>query len=451
VPRALIVEDDAGDRAALAETLASLGFETNLARSVAEGRNALESDSYDLALLDVRLPDGEGFELLSVLQQQDGTDVVFVTGCASVESAVEALRAGADDYLTKPIDPQHLERIALGVLRTTELRGEVRELRDELRRVGRFCGMVGRSESMQAVYTLVEQVAPTDSTVMVLGSTGTGKELVATAVHAMSRRAKQPFVPLNCGAVSPTLIESELFGHEKGSFTGADRLHRGVFERAHGGTLFLDEITEMPIELQVKLLRVIETGRLFRVGADRPIDVDVRLVAASNRDPHEAVKQGTLREDLLYRLLVFPIQLPPLRERGDDVELLAGYFLAEQNQLAGTDKRISPSAIDLLRRAPWPGNVRELKHLIERAFILSSEQITPETLPLSLATTPSGAQSNGSKSGLDIELGMSIAEAEKRLILATLDSVDANKKLAAEILGVSVKTLYNRLREYGGS
>jgi transcriptional regulator with PAS, ATPase and Fis domain len=295
---------------------------------------------------------------------------------------------------------------------------------------------------MQRVYDMIERVAPTDSTVLIVGETGTGKDLVAETVHQLSRRGRKPFLPINCGAVAPTLIESELFGHERGSFTGADRMRKGIFERADAGTLFLDEITEMPLELQVKLLRVLESGTVQRIGGETLHKVDVRLVAATNRNPKKAVTEGKLREDLLYRLLVFPIELPPLRERGDDLELLAQHFLGELNRQADGHKRVTDAALDRLRMHNWPGNVRELKHVMERAFIMAADVIDPECLPAD-GGIPATAESD-----LGIEIGMPIAEAERRLVLATLERTSGDKKRAAEVLGISLKTLYNRLNAY---
>ena len=278
---------------------------------------------------------------------------------------------------------------------------------------------------------------------LVTGESGTGKELVAETVHALSRRRKAPFLPLNCGAISPNLIESELFGHERGSFTGADRTHRGYFERAAGGTMFLDEITEMPFELQVKLLRVLETASVIRIGGERPITVDVRVIAATNRQPEEAVAQGKLREDLLYRLKVFPLHLPPLRERGDDVDLLADYFLGLLNAAEGTQKTFSRGALQRLRGHDWPGNVRELKNLVHHAFILADDEIGTDSLPQDLggALPQSGAS-------LHVKVGISLAEADRRLIVATLNECAGDKRKAAATLGISLKTLYNRLKAY---
>jgi len=372
------------------------------------------------------------------------TEFVVMTGDAAVESAVAALREGALDYLTKPVDRARLKTILTNVARTRGLKHEVTALRGELRNLGRFGPMVGRSTAMQEVYDLITRGAPTESTIFVTGESGTGKELVAETVHRLSKRKSKPFLALNCGAMTETLIESELFGHEKGSFTGADRRRSGYFEEASGGTLFLDEITEMPIELQVKLLRVLETGTITRVGATSPTSVDVRVVTASNRDPKQAVEEGTLREDLLYRLNVFPIRLPPLRERADDVELLAECFLHGLNEREGTSKRLNDGAVRRLHELRWPGNVRELKNVIERAAILADGLIGPEMLPEpDLEGVPATSNST-----LQVRIGSSIEETERRLILATLDEFDGDKKRAARTLGISLKTLYNRLNVY---
>jgi DNA-binding NtrC family response regulator len=296
---------------------------------------------------------------------------------------------------------------------------------------------------MQKVYDLIVRVAKTNASIILTGETGTGKEVVARTIHDLSRRSKAPFLPMNCGAVSANLIESELFGHERGSFTGADRMHRGYFERAQGGTLFLDEIAEMPMDLQVRLLRVLETSAVTRVGGSDSFQVDVRIIAASNQRIENALSAGKLREDLLYRLNVFHIRIPPLRERGDDVELLAEEFLRELNAAEGTSKRFTRACLDRLRQHEWPGNVRELRNVVQRAFILAEEVVGIDSLSLE-ATEDRDAPA----SSLSIRVGIPMAEMERRLILATLDHYEGNKLKVAEILGISVKTLYNRLREY---
>jgi DNA-binding NtrC family response regulator len=297
---------------------------------------------------------------------------------------------------------------------------------------------------MQQLFKLIERVAPTQANVLIAGESGTGKELVAATIHQMSSRHEQPCVALNCGAISPTLIEAELFGHEKGSFTGAVRMHKGCFERADGGTLFLDEVTEMPMEMQVKLLRVLETGRLCRVGGDGEIPVDVRVIAATNRNPMDAVESGVLRSDLFYRLAVFPIEVPALRERKEDVELLANLFLGNLNKQAGTAKVFSRASRRFLNEHRWPGNVRELKNIVQRAFILADRELDLTAV----VSAPRAAVAVTNGNCVMLPLGSKLAEAEQQLICATLGHCGGNKTRAAELLGVSLKTLYNRLNEY---
>ncbi len=443
MPHALVVDDDSSFLLPLAELIEREGFTTSVASSLRDARTLIKSKPPDVLLTDLFLPDGKGMDLLGDLDTSAATQVILVTGHASVDTAVEALRKGATDYLTKPLDIARLKTVLTNVARAHALREEVGTLRAELRRLGRFGSLVGASPAMQKVYDLISRVAPTDATVLVMGESGTGKELVAESVHALSRRRKAPFLPVNCGAISPTLIESELFGHERGSFTGADRTHKGYFERAAGGTIFLDEITEMPFELQVKLLRVLETAAVLRIGGEHPMPVDVRVIAATNRQPEEMVAQSKLREDLLYRLKVFPIHLPPLRERGDDVELLADYFLGLLNKSEGTAKAFSRAALQRLRAHSWPGNVRQLKNLVHQTFILADEEIGVDCLPAEIGGTEMNAGTS-----LHIKVGISLAEAERRLIQATLNECAGDKPKAAEVLGVSLKTLYNRLRAY---
>jgi DNA-binding NtrC family response regulator len=439
----LIIEDDANLRAAFAALVSREGAETHEASTLEEARKRLAERPLDAVLVDLTLPDGSGLDLLGDPKVDPAPEYIVVTGDAAAETAVQALKRGALDYLTKPVDRARLRSVLAHVRRTRVLREEVVGLRGQLRDFGRFGRLVGRSEAMQKVYELIERVAPTDACVFVTGESGTGKELVAETVHLLSRRRAEAFVAVNCGAMAPTLIESELFGHEKGSFTGADRRRIGFFERANRGTLFLDEITEMPQELQVKLLRVLEVGAVTRVGATDPTAVNVRVVAASNRDPAAAVAKGQLREDLLYRLNVFPIELPPLRARGEDVGLLAEFFLEQVNEREGTRKRLSPRALARLQALSWPGNVRELKNVVERAAILADVTIDAETLPVPPADTPLSDDTT-----FEVRVGTPLAEIERRMILATLESLDGNKRRTAEVLGISLKTLYNRLNVY---
>jgi DNA-binding NtrC family response regulator len=306
--------------------------------------------------------------------------------------------------------------------------------------LGRFGALYGGSVAMQDVYRRIDKVAPTLATVLIVGESGSGKEVVARTIHDRSERAKGPFVAINCGAIPGNLIEAELFGYEKGSFTGAARMHRGCFERAEGGTLFLDEVTEMAPEMQVRLLRVLETGRFTRVGGEDELRARVRVIAATNRDPRQAVADGHLREDLMYRLAVFPIPLPPLRERDGDVELLAEHFLAELNEAEGTHKQFSRQSIATIRAHRWPGNVRELKNAVQRAFILADDDVELDFAGLECAP-PTG-------DCLRVPIGMPLAEIERKAIYATLDLCEGNKRRCASMLGVSLKTLYNRLAEY---
>jgi DNA-binding NtrC family response regulator len=440
--QALLVDDDISFALGLAEAVKREGFSVTTATSLKEAREHLARREPEALLVDMQLPDGSGLELLQQPEGRIPPGVIFITGHASVEMAVQALRLGATDFLTKPVDFARVKMALANLTRTRELSRQVGALRGELRRLGRFGAMIGGSGRMQEVYDLIAKVAPTDATVLVLGETGTGKELVAQTVHEMSARRKQPFVPINCGAVSPNLIESELFGHERGSFTGADRSHRGHFERAHEGTLFLDEISEMPADLQVKLLRVLETSTVLRVGGNEPIKVNVRMVAASNRPMDQAVADGKLREDLLYRLNVFPIQLPALRDREDDVTLLAENFLEALNRESGQPpKAFTKAALDRLRAHPWPGNVRELRNVVQRAFILAPDDIGVDSIPLGLVEDKLGRS-------LTIRVGTPIEEAERRLILATLEHCAGDKKKTADVLKISLKTLYNRLNVY---
>ena len=320
-------------------------------------------------------------------------------------------------------------------------------------RLQRLCELYGACPAMRALFDTLDRVADATATIIVLGESGSGKELVAHAVHQLSARRAGPFIPVNCGALPETLIESELFGHERGSFTGAARTHRGCFERANGGTLFLDEITEMPLDMQVRLLRVLESGRFARIGADQEMDTDVRVIAASNRDLRSAVAAGKLREDLMYRLCVIPVSVAPLRERGADILLLASLFLERLNEASGSAKVLTAEARQKIASYRWPGNVRELKNVIHRAYVLSDDEIDVDISDDFAAGTTApavrGAGSNGND--VTIPVGTSLDLAERALIMATLRSLDGSKSKAAQVLGISLKTLYNRLHAYGGA
>jgi two-component system, NtrC family, response regulator AtoC len=445
---ALIVEDDPDSARMMAALVANEGFSAATARSLEDARRQLALQQPDLVLLDLRLPDGSGMSLLDDQDLIGNSEVVLMTGHATLETSIQALRYGAADYLIKPVSAKQLHSILSRVTRPSVLRAEVDSLNEDLQRSGRFGHLVGKSEPMKRVYEQIARVAGTSVTVFITGESGTGKELVARTVHDLSRRRARPFLAVNCGAISPQLIESEIFGHERGSFTGAERQHQGFFERAHGGTLFLDEITEMPAALQVKLLRVLETGTFMRVGSTTAQETDVRVIAASNRDPLQALSSGELREDLFYRLNVFPVHLPPLKERREDLPLLVSHFLQDIGQREGAFKRATPAALERLAQYRWPGNVRELRNVLQRAWVMSAgAEIGDEWLPRDvLAQPPRVAEGPGT---LTIEVGTPLAGIERQLIIATLEHCGHHKERTAAILGISLKTLYNRLKEYG--
>src|SRR6202140_813283 len=375
MPHVLIVDDDPSTREALAAIIGEDGLTTATAGDLREARIQLVRQTPDVVFTDLKLPDGSGVDLFEDLDPRSGVEIIVITGHATVESAVNALKMGATDYLVKPINMQRVKAILSRLPRPGDLKAEIGTLRGELRRMGRFGLSVGNSPAMQTVSDQMGRGAPTAASVLLIGESGTGKEVAAQTLHELSLRRKHSFIAVNCGAISPNLIESEMFGHERGSFTGADRQHKGFFERANGGSIFLDEITEMPMELQGKLLRVLEIGTFTRVGGAAQIASDVRIIAATNRDPEKAVTDGKLREDLYHRLNVFPIHLPPLRERGVDIEQLALSFLEEQNLAEGTSKSFSRDALVRLYQHHWPGNVRELRNYVQRAYIMADDVV----------------------------------------------------------------------------
>ncbi|HYG44496.1 MAG TPA: sigma-54 dependent transcriptional regulator [Bordetella sp.] len=439
MPHLLVLDDDAAIREVLAEIAREHGFSVAQAATMKDAVIQLQRQQPDLVLTDVRLPGDSGMEIFSRMPNSEA-EVVVITGHGSMDNAVEALRLGATDYLVKPVCMDRLVEI---LNRVAADRGSARD-DTPFQEPGRFGKLLGQSESMEQLYTQLARVATTDVTTLLIGESGTGKELAAHAIHELSNRSNKPFIAVNCGAISPHLIESELFGHERGSFTGADRQHKGYFERADAGTLFLDEVTEMPLDLQVKLLRVLETGRFMRVGTHREVACDIRIVAATNRNPEQAIQEGKLREDLYYRLSVFPVELPPLRERGTDILFLADRFLAALNEKYGEDKQFSEQARQALYQYGWPGNVRELKNYVRRAYIMAEDGILAADV-LQPQIAPDGG---GQSARVSVPLGVTLAEADRRLIMATLERCGGVKKQTAAVLGISAKTLYNRLEEY---
>jgi DNA-binding NtrC family response regulator len=441
--RVLIVEDDPSTRSGLAELVQAWGFYTDEAPDGEEAMRKITTFRPAIIVSDLVMPRMGGRELLRALREQL-SDITFIllTAQGTVESAVEAIKDGAYDYLSKPVDPQRLKiLLEKAVERQATLR-EVRTLRRQLRDHGTFGRIIGNSQGIRGVYRTIEQAAPTSASVLISGESGTGKELVAQTIHELSPRQSFPFVAINCAAIPETLLESEIFGHEKGAFTGAHDRRTGVFELAHRGTLFLDEIAEMQPATQVKLLRVLQERTFRRLGGRQEQSVDVRVIAATNVDPLEASRNGKLREDLFYRLNVFNIDLPPLRDRKDDIPLLVQTFLNEFNRMNNKAVRgVDQDAMYLLEHYPWPGNIRELRNVIERATILSdSEFIQAKHLPPTLV-----AKGEESLPTLTIAPGTTVDEAERQLITLTLEHCRNNKTRAAEVLGISLKTLHNKL------
>ena len=387
--RILLVEDDASQAAMLALELKRRGYRVETEKTAAGAISRLEKEIFDAVVTDLKLLSGDGLQVVAAAKaSQPETGVIVITGHGSIDTAVAAMKAGAFDYLTKPIEPEELALTLGKTIEHRDLLGEVRRLRAEVRDRHGFSGIVSASAGMRQVLTLVGKVAATDATVLVTGESGTGKELVARAIHENSPRRDGSFVGINCGALPEGLLESELFGHVKGSFTGADRNKRGLFEEASGGTLFLDEIAETTPGLQVKLLRALQEGEIRRVGDNHPVKVSSRVVAATNRDLKKFVAEGKFREDLYYRLKVFPIEIPPLRERPEDIIPLAETFLKKARKRSGaTAAKLSAETIRALKAYPWPGNVRELEHAVERALIMASGPVVESTdLPPEIAS-----------------------------------------------------------------
>jgi DNA-binding NtrC family response regulator len=441
--RVLIVEDDPATRVGLAELVGAWGFTTDEAGNGEEALGKVTTFRRAIIVSDLLMPRMGGLELLRALKDQlSDLTLILLTAQGTVESAVEAIKEGAYDYLSKPVDPQRLRILLTKAVERQETLREVKLLRRQLREQGSFGRIVGNSPSIRSVYRVIEQSAPTNASVLIWGESGTGKELVAQTIHELSPRATFPFVAINCAAIPETLLESELFGHEKGAFTGAQERRTGVFELAHRGTLFLDEIAEMQPATQVKLLRVLQERTFRRLGGRQEQSVDVRIIAATNLNPGDAVRTGKLREDLYYRLNVFAIELPPLRDRREDVPLLIQRFLNEFNAVNGKSVRaVDQETMQVLEQYPWPGNIRELRNVMERATILADgDFITLRHLPPLLV-----AKGEETLPTVTLTPGTTVDEAERRLILLTLDHTRGNKTRAAEILGISLKTLHNKL------
>ena len=449
----LCVDDDAAVLATFQKTLERAGHRVIAVNNAPAALKVLARGGVDLVVSDYAMPDMTGLEFLTQLKEEGvHVPVIVVTGHGTIEHAVSAMKAGATEYITKPLEPRELEIAAEQALEVGRLRRENQTLRAEVRQLRGERSMIGESAALQRVIELVRTVAPTRSTVLVTGESGTGKELVARALHDWSERAESTFVSVNCAALPETLIESSLFGHEKGAFTGATRMVKGAFERADGGTLLLDEVTEMRPELQAKLLRVVQEQEFQRVGGGTPIQVDVRIVATTNRDLRQAVKKGEFREDLYYRLAVVTVEVPPLRDRTGDIPLLAHHFaMRTADSLGKRVEGLTEEAMDLLTRREWQGNVRELAHAVERAVILSrGSRIGPEAfdrLPPGLGGVGQGGDAGGAPTveGKVVLNTLNVREAEMELIRRALEETGNNRTRAAELLGISVRTLRNKL------
>jgi len=457
--KVLIVEDEPHALMGLAELISGWGYRTETARDGIEGWEKVLAWEPAIVVTDLKMPRMDGLQLLAKMSEESSTingnvAVVLLTAQGSIQVAVDAMKLGAYDFLQKPVDAARLRTILANATRQRDTAIELEVARRRLRETGVLGSMVGTSRAMQDIFSLIEQIAPSNVSVLITGESGTGKELVARTLHDLSPRKPRPFVAVNCAAIPETLIESELFGHEKGSFTGAVERRAGCFELATGGTLLLDELGEMPAATQAKLLRVLEERKLRRIGGRTEQDVDVRVLAATNRDPAEAIARGELRSDLFYRLNVFHIDLPPLREHIEDLSAMAEAMIGEMNQKHG--KKVSgvgQSILDRMMAYDWPGNARELRNTIERAVVLC-----PDGAPLDAAHLPPAFGKAQAQSApvfdaniVSVRVGTTVDEAERLLILRTLESTGQNKTRAAEILGVSLKTLHNKLKEYSHS
>jgi DNA-binding NtrC family response regulator len=444
-PRILIVDDEPNIRQGLAEALEGQGYEIEQAASGEAALELVRLKPFDLVLVDLVMEEMDGIEVLREINREwPQTEVVIITAHGTIETAVKALKEGAYDYLTKPINVKRFRSYIHNILRAQELQEENWRLKEQLRTEQEYSQIIGRSDKLLTILEMIDQLAPTDVTILIEGESGTGKELVAHAIHKKSGRGEKPFISVNCGALPKELIGSELFGHEKGAFTGASQQKQGRFELADRGTLFLDEIAEMDLEAQVTLLRILEEGRFRRVGGTREVMVNVRVIAATNKSLQEQVKQGKFREDLFYRLNVVRMNLPSLRERQEDIKPLAQHFLdIFSNKYHKADLRFSSELYERFAHYQWPGNIRELKNCIERAVILAREPI------IGLDLLPERLQGESNvPTGVGISVGLSLAEMEREVIRQTLEHTGGHRKRTAEILGISERDLYYKLKKY---
>ena len=446
IQHVLVVDDEPLIRKFLVETLKRMGFAVQDASDGAQALRKIKSETFDLIFTDIKMPSLSGMELLRKVREVSPESViVMMTAYATVESAVEAMKMGAFDYIIKPFSPDQIEMVTRRATERQSLIEENQYLRSEILKEYGFGEIIGNTPVMHSIFEVIKKVANSRATILVQGESGTGKELAARAIHFSSVRSNAPFIKVSCAALPENLLESELFGHEKGAFTGAVTRRLGRFELAHRGTLLLDEVSEIPLGLQAKLLRVLQEREFERVGGTRPIKVDVRIVATTNRNLDEEIEAKRFREDLFFRLNVIPITLPPLRERDGDVPLLAQHFVdrycRENNR---SHKQIVPEALELMCHYAWPGNVRELQNVIERAVVLDADEVIR---PEHLALRPSGSSESDSDE-IVYAVGRTVAEMERRLILKTLQALEGNRGRTAEMLQISVRTLRNKLNQY---
>ncbi len=446
-PRILLIDDDKNTANGLRKILLQDGYDVSCAYTGNEASNLIESERFDIVITDMKLPDISGFSIIEKVKKKDiNIPVVMITAFSSLQTAIDAMKKGADDYLTKPVNIDELELILKKIWEKQLLILQNRELKQKLHDKYDFSGLIGNTPEMQLVFKTITDIAPTAATVLIYGETGTGKELVANAIHYNSDRKDKPFIALHCASLSEGVLESELFGHEKGAFTGALSQRRGRFELADRGSLFLDEVGEMNMHVQIKLLRVLETGRFERVGGEKTLESDVRIIAATNKDLEAEIKEGRFREDLYYRLNVINLRLPSLRERREDIGLLMDSFLLKYATKNKKDiKGFSPQSVKLMSNYDWPGNVRELENAVERAVVMSKKEIIePDNLPsnINLSTRKSR------KDTFRIPSGTTMKEIEKKIILETLQTTNGSKSKAAKILGISTRKIEYKIKEW---
>lgn len=446
-PRILLVDDDKNTANGLRKILLQDGYDTSCAYTGKEALNLIATEHFDIVITDMKLPDISGFSIIEKVKKKDiDIAVVMITAFSSIQTAIDAMKKGADDYLTKPVNIEELELILKKIWEKWLLILQNKELKQKLNDKYSFSGIIGNTPEIQLIFKTITEIAPTAATVLIYGETGTGKELIANAIHYNSDRKDKPFITLHCASLSEGVLESELFGHEKGAFTGAISQRRGRFELANGGSLFLDEVGEMNSHIQIKLLRVLETGKFERVGGEKTLESDVRIIAATNRDLEKEIKEGRFREDLYYRLNVINLKLPSLRERKEDIGLLIDNFLIKYSKKNKKNiKGITPQSAKLLNNYDWPGNVRELENAIERAVVMAkNENVEPNDLPSNINVNTKKSR----KETFRIPSGATMKEIEKKVILETLQTTNGSKSKAAKILDISTRKIEYKIKEW---